>query len=107
MQDRKAIDHGDEGVNHVLDPDNRYAALPHLPDQRHKARAFMLGEAARHLVEQQDARFRRQRPRQLQSLAIDERERAVDPVRLARETAAIENIEAGRVYVALAQALSE
>src|SRR5215831_11275526 len=79
MQDREAIDHGDECMNHVLDPDDRYTGLPHLLDERHEARTFGLGETARNLIEQQHAWLRGQRPREFEPLAVDEGERPDEP----------------------------
>ena len=40
-------------MHHMLDPDDRDAGRAHLLDEGDQRRAFVLGEAARHLVEQQ------------------------------------------------------
>src|ERR1700716_3427631 len=50
MQNREAVDHREQRMDDMLDPNDRDARLPDVTDQRHKRRTFMLGEAARDLV---------------------------------------------------------
>src|SRR5262249_1115969 len=94
-------------MNYVLDPDDGYARCPHRLDKPHGALAFVLGEPPRHLVQEQDARLHGQRSRQLQSLAVDERERTGEPICLPGEPTAIENVETRGVDIAFAPASSE
>ena len=47
----------DERMHDVLDPDDRHAAAADVPDQLDQRRAFVLGQAAGDLVEQQHARL--------------------------------------------------
>ena len=56
--------------------------------------AFVLGQAARDLVEQQHARAGRERARKLEPLAVEQRERAGLAVGLVGEAAALEDVDA-------------
>src|SRR5262249_11835607 len=47
MKDDEPIDHGNERMYDVLDPDDRHAGAPNLPDQIDQRGAFVLGEATR------------------------------------------------------------
>src|SRR5262249_24669255 len=76
VQNHQAIDERDERVNDVLDPDDRDPAAANVPDQVDQRRAFVLGQSAGHLVKQEHARLRGERARQLEPLAVEEREAA-------------------------------
>ena len=72
MQNNQAIDECEERVNDVLDPDDRDAAAANVADQVDQRPAFVLCQAAGHLVEQKHARLRGERARQLKPLAVEE-----------------------------------
>ena len=59
-------------MQHMLDPDDRHAALVDASDRLDQHAAFALGQAAGDLVEQQQSRFGRQRAGQFQPLALQE-----------------------------------
>src|SRR5262249_48838203 len=107
MHDDEPIDHGNERMYDVLDPDDRPAGAPNLPDQIDQRGAFVLGEATRNFVEQEHARFARQRPCQLEPLAIEKREGAGRPVGSPREAALVQQLRAAPIDVALGAAAAE
>jgi hypothetical protein len=107
VQNNQAIDEREERVNDVLDPDDRDAAAANVPDQVDQRLAFVLGQAAGHLVEQEHARLRGERARQLEPLAVEEREAAGGPIGLGREAALLDELDAARIDVALAAAAAE
>ncbi len=72
MQHQQPVDRGDQRMHDVLDPDDRHAAATDLLDQRDQRRAFVLGEAAGDLVEQEQARPGRERAGELQPLAVEQ-----------------------------------
>ena len=76
----------------------------HVADQRDEAFAFVLGEPAGDLVEQQHARSRGERTGKLEPLAVEQRERAGEPVRLVGEAAPGEDVHASGIDLALAAA---
>ena len=79
----------------------------HVADQRDEACAFMLGEPARDLVEQQHARRGGERAGELEPLAVEEGERAREPVRLVGKAAAGEDVRAAAIDLVLAAAPAE
>ena len=97
VEHKQSIDNCEQGMDDVLDPDDRNAACSHVFDQRDQQCAFVLSESAGDLVEQQDSRFCRQCARQLEALAIEQRQSAGRSVRLARQAAAFEQIRAAIV----------
>src|SRR5262249_39658322 len=107
MEDDEAIDQGNEGVNDVLDPDDRHAGAADVADQVDQRGALVLGEPAGDLVEQQDARLGRERARELEPLAVEQRERAGAPVGLVGEPAAADQLDAAGIDLALAVAAAE
>src|SRR5262249_58319523 len=104
VQNYQAIDECEERVNDVLDPDDRDAAAANVPDQVDQRLAFVLGQAAGHLVEQEHARLRSERARQLEPLAVEEREAAGGPIGLGCEATLLDELDAARIDVALAAA---
>ena len=78
-----------------------------VADQLDQRRAFVLGQAAGDLVEQQHARRGGERARELEPLAVEQREAAGRPVRLVGEAALLEQLDAARIDVALALAAAE
>src|SRR5262249_8310193 len=104
VQDHQTVDDRDERVDDVLDPDDRDPAAANVPDQVDQRRAFVLSQAAGHLVEQKHARLRGERARQLEPLAVEEREAAGGPIGLGREAALFDKLDAARIDVALAAA---
>src|SRR5262249_21891510 len=107
VQDHQTVDDRDDGMNDVLDPDDRDPAAANVPDQVYQRRAFVLGEAAGHLVEQEHARLRGERARQLEPLAIEEREAAGGPMGLDCEAALLDELDAAPIDIALAAAAAE
>ena len=79
-------------MHDVLDPDDRDAAAANIPDQIDQRHAFVLGQAAGDLVEEQHARLRGERARQLEPLAVEQRERAGEAVGLVGEAAVVEHV---------------
>ena len=69
--------------------------------------AFALGQPAGDLVEQQQPRIGGQRARQLQPLAVEQRQRAGDAVGARDQSRSLEDLGAGVDDVALAPALAE
>ena len=80
---------------------------PDIPDQRDQREAFVLGQAAGDLVEQEHARLGGERARELEPLAVEQRQRAGRPVRLVGERALLEQLDAARIDIALAVAAAE
>src|SRR5207247_6127215 len=107
VQNNQGIDECDERVNDVLDPDDRDAAAANVADQVDQRRAFVLGQAAGHLVEQEDARLRGERARELEPLAVEEREAAGRPIGLGREAALLDELDAAPIDIALAATATE
>ena len=107
VQHDEPVDDGNQRMHDVLDPDDRHAEPPDGADQLDQREAFVLGQAARDLVEQQHARLRRQRARELEPLAVEQRERARGTVRLVGERALLEQLDAARIDLALAMAAAE
>src|SRR6266568_6088437 len=70
MQHHKPVDHRDECMDNMFDPDDRNAGLLDLPDQRDQRHALVLGQASGDFVEQQHTRICRKRPGELKTLAI-------------------------------------
>src|SRR5690242_6325853 len=94
-------------MHDVLDPDDGDALAPDLADERDQRRAFMLGEAASDLVEQQHLWAGRERAGELQALAVEQGERAGEAVRLVGKPAALQDFGAAIVDLALALAAPE
>src|SRR6516225_9316755 len=86
-----AIDHRDQGMDDVLDPDHRDAGLTYAADQRDERLALDLAQAAGDLVEKEHARARRQRAGELEPLAIEKRQALRLDVRLIVQTAIVED----------------
>src|SRR5258707_7944067 len=107
VQNNQAIDECEERVNDVLDPDDRDPAAANVADQVDQRLAFVLGQAAGHLVEQEHARLRGERARQLEPLAVEKREAAGGPIRLGPEAALLDELDAARIDVAPAAAAPE
>src|SRR5262245_27940709 len=107
VQNNQTIDQRDERVNDVLDPDDRDAAAANVADQVDQRRAFVLGQAAGDLVEQEHARLRGECARELEPLAVEQREAAGGPIRLGREAALLDELDAAPIDVALAAAAAE
>jgi len=97
VQHHQAVDDGEERMHHMLDPDDRHAGAADVADQRHQRRAFMLGQAAGDLVEQEHARLRGQSARELEPLAVEQREAAGKLVGLAGKGAALQQLDAAAV----------
>ena len=76
-------------------------------DQLDQRVAFALGQSAGDFVEQEHARIGGERPRQLQPLAVEQRQAAGAAVGFAGKPAAFENIHAALIGVALAPAAAE
>ena len=70
----------------MLDDEKGYAARVQLAHELDQARDRALIDAAGHLVEEKQPRLRRERPRELEALALPGRERARVGVRLVEET---------------------
>src|SRR5262249_7794745 len=70
-----------------------------VPDQVDQRRAFVLGQSAGHLVEQKHARLRGERARQLEPLAVEEREAAGGPIGLGCEAALLDELDPARIDV--------
>jgi hypothetical protein len=68
-----------------------------LLDQRHQRAAFVLGQAARHFVEQQHTRFGRQSAGEFEALAIEQRQAAGAFVRFGDQAATLEQFGAAVV----------
>ena len=64
------IDHAQQGVDDVLDPDDRHAARTDLLDRLDELEHLGFGEPAGDLVEQQHARLGGQRPGEFEPLAV-------------------------------------
>jgi hypothetical protein len=107
VEDEQPVDEGGERMHDVLDPNNRDAAAANIPDQIYQRHAFVFGEAAGDLVEEQHARLRGERARQLEPLAVEQREGAGESVRLGCEAALVEPFDAARIDLALATAGAE
>ena len=107
MQHQQPIDQRGERVHHVLDPDDGDAATADRPDQLDQRLAFMLRQAAGHLVEKENARTGGESARELQPLAVKERQTSGGPVGFVSERALVEQIDTAAVDIALASAGAE
>ncbi|KAI1693395.1 hypothetical protein DdX_20672 [Ditylenchus destructor] len=74
-----------QGVHQVLDPEDGDAALMDRDDQLQQLLHLAVGQPTGHLVEQQQARLRRDRTCELEALSLQQRERARQLVRDGRE----------------------
>ena len=70
-------------MHDMLDPDDRDAVGVDGADRRDQHRGIRFGQAAGDLVEQQQARMGRERARQFEPLAIEQRQAAGERVGLA------------------------
>ena len=73
-------------LHHVLDHQDGDAAVAQAADHRHDVADLRRVQAGQHLVEQQQLRLGRQRPRQLQPLAAGDGQRIGRPVEHVGET---------------------
>ena len=89
--------HGHQRAHHVLDPDHRDALGVHPADDLHQLRDFRVGQAAGHLVEQQQLRPRRERAGEFQPLALQQAEPLGGQVRLAGHAGPLERLGGRRV----------
>ena len=87
--------HRHQRPHHVLDPDHRDALGVHPADDLDQLRDFRVGQAAGHLVEQQQLRPRRERAGEFQPLALQQAEPFGGQVRLAGHVGPLEGL-AGR-----------
>src|SRR5439155_24478209 len=99
--DHETIDDREQRVHDMLDPDDRYALLPYRLDQIDERDAFMLGQPTRNLVEEEHAGRGRKRARELEALAVDQRERAGIAVGLVGEPALLKQRGTTVIGVAL------
>ena len=72
VQHQQAVYAGEQGVDHVFNPDDRNATGAYVFDECDERATFMLGQSACDFVEQQHARLGRQRARELKPLAIEQ-----------------------------------
>ena len=107
VEHEQSVDDRGERVHDVLDPDDGDAAAANIADQIDQRHAFVFGEAAGDLVEEQHARLRGECARELEPLAVEQRQRVGEPVRLGCEAALLEPFDAARIDVALATAGAE
>ena len=107
VQHHQAVDHGDQRVDDVLDPDDRDAGRAHVVDEIDQRRGLVLDQAAGDLVEQQHARAGGERAGEFQALAVEQRQAAGAAVGLVGEPAALEQPGAAGIDVALAPAAAE
>src|SRR5229473_2866325 len=74
VEDDDTLAHADDHLHHVLDDDERDAAVVDSAEQDDRLVHLAAAQAGHHLVQQQDARFHRQRSRELEALAADDGE---------------------------------
>ena len=96
VQHHQPVDHGEQRMDDMLDPDDRDAGRADVLDQRDQRAAFVLGQAAGDLVEQQHARAGGERAGQLQPLAVEQREAAGAAVGLVGERRSVRAISTQR-----------
>src|SRR4029078_7592539 len=70
VQDREPIEGAEQSVHDMLDPDDRNTARAHVLDEGNQRCAFMLGEAAGDLIEQQHTWTRVKREGQVHTISI-------------------------------------
>ncbi len=82
-------------------------AAADVADQLDQRAAFVLGQPAGDLVEQQNARLGGERAGELQPLAVEQRQAPAGRLALSRERAVAEHLDAARIDLALAVAAAE
>ena len=91
----------------MLDPHDGGAAGVNFANGLHQFTAFMLGQPAGDLVEQQKLRLDRQRPRQLQPLALQQGQRPRRYIGFVIKSGRPEHVAAAPVTLALGRAPAE
>ena len=100
----RRLDHGDQRMHDVLDPDDGHAGVFDRLDELHELGAFGFGQPAGDFVEQQEPRRAGERPRQLKPLPSEEIERAGTAVGHGDQPGALENFAAGVHHLCFALA---
>ena len=85
----------------MLDPDDRDSLCAELLDRRDQLEHLGLGQPAPDLVEQEHPGPRRERPGELESLALEQRQLSRKRVRLVEELDAPERLDARLLHVAV------
>ena len=86
--------HLDEHVNDVLDPDDGDLRTPQLADRLDQLARLGVRQAGADLVQQQHDRVGRERPRQLEPLAVEQAERLRAAVGGVEHAADLERVDA-------------
>src|SRR5207253_2877331 len=81
VQHQDAVRDADDGMDVVLDHENRHAGIADGPDELHRLPDLRGVQASHHFIQAQDLRLGRQGPGDLQSLQFPDRERPVAPTR--------------------------
>ena len=76
MEHHETVDHSQQRMHHVLNPDDRDPGAAHRLDEIDETKAFVLGEPAGDLVEEEHTRAGRERAREFKPLALDQRKAA-------------------------------
>ena len=85
----------------MLDPEDRRPLRAQLAHRRDELVHLRLGQTAGDLVEQERARLRHDRTRELEALALEQRQRAGEGVGLAGESRPSQDLDAHIVRIAL------
>ncbi|MGY3332387.1 hypothetical protein ACVILI_005404 [Mesorhizobium sp. USDA 4775] len=91
----------------MLDPDDGDAAVADAAHQRHQRFRFIVGQPARDLVQQQQLRIRRQRARQFQPLAVEQRQGTGRDIGLVGKLAIAQHLGAEGIALLLRPAAAE
>ena len=75
VNDEQPIYRGEQNMNHVLDPDDRYAALPDHFDDLRKLMTLAVSKAAGDFIQQEENWFGRERARELKAFSLEKRQR--------------------------------
>jgi len=98
------LDHLDEYVDDVLDPDDCDPPVAERADRRHEARGLRVGQAGSDLVEQEHGRAGRDCARELEPLAVEQAEAFRRAIREVEHLAQLDGFD--RAVVGMAGALS-
>ena len=91
----QTIDHGEQGMHDVLDPQDRDTGAPDIADGCDELQALALGQPAGDLVQEQKPRRRGQRAGHLEPLAFEQGERARERIGALQQTQPLKNLAAG------------
>src|SRR5262245_25586561 len=91
-------------MNHMLDPDDRYALIPHHFDDLRKFMTLAVSKTAGDFIQQEESWLGRERARELKAFSLEKRQRTRGKVGFIQQSRTVERIDGKVVAGALASA---